>query len=123
MIKKLEIENFKSMKHLSLDCKRVNVFIGEPNAGKSNILEALGLLSHASHGNIWGFVRLETMTDLFYNKILDANVDIGFDEKALEIKFKDGIFRGAYFDGKSHHHVFDYGFTGPGSFGGSGNLP
>ena len=42
MIKKLEIENFKSIKHLSLDCKRVNVFIGEPNAGKSNILEALG---------------------------------------------------------------------------------
>ncbi len=45
MIETLEISNFKSVKHLKLPCKRFNVFIGEPNTGKSNILEALGLLS------------------------------------------------------------------------------
>ena len=45
MIKNLEIENFKSIKHLKLDCKPINVFIGEPNTGKSNILETLGVLS------------------------------------------------------------------------------
>ena len=45
MIETLEITNFKSVKHLKLPCKRFNVFIGEPNTGKSNILEALGLLS------------------------------------------------------------------------------
>ena len=47
-IKNLEIKNFKSIKHLTLDCKRVNVFIGKPNVGKSNILEALGLLGPPS---------------------------------------------------------------------------
>jgi AAA15 family ATPase/GTPase len=36
-IKNLEIKNFKSVKHLKLDCKRINLFIGEPNTGKSNI--------------------------------------------------------------------------------------
>ncbi|HEX9956575.1 MAG TPA: AAA family ATPase, partial [Fibrella sp.] len=40
----VEIKNFKSIKDLRLDCKRVNIFIGKPNVGKSNILEALGLL-------------------------------------------------------------------------------
>ena len=45
MIKNLEIENFKSIKHLKLDCKRINLFIGEPNTGKSNILESFGILS------------------------------------------------------------------------------
>ena len=45
MIKNLEIKNFKSIKHLEMECKRINLFIGEPNAGKSNILEALGLAS------------------------------------------------------------------------------
>ncbi len=45
MINKLEIKNFKSIKHLELDCKRVNIFIGKPNVGKSNILEALGIFS------------------------------------------------------------------------------
>ena len=48
MIKNLEIKNFKSIKHLKLDCKRINLFIGEPNTGKSNILETLGILSHLS---------------------------------------------------------------------------
>ncbi|MFA7303696.1 MAG: AAA family ATPase [Methanoregula sp.] len=49
MIERLQIKNFKSIKDLELDCKRVNVFIGEPNTGKSNILEALGLLSWCGH--------------------------------------------------------------------------
>ncbi|UFH52929.1 AAA family ATPase [Spirosoma sp. KNUC1025] len=40
----VEIKNFKSIKDLRLDCKRVNIFIGRPNVGKSNILEGLGLL-------------------------------------------------------------------------------
>ena len=43
-INTLEIKNFKSIKDLKLDCKQVNLFIGEPNVGKSNILEALALL-------------------------------------------------------------------------------
>ena len=32
----VEIKNFKSIKDLRLDCKRVNVFIGKPNVGKLN---------------------------------------------------------------------------------------
>ena len=43
MIRHLEIENYKSIKHLTLNCNKVNVIIGEPNVGKSNILEALDL--------------------------------------------------------------------------------
>ncbi|GAB6286078.1 MAG: ATP/GTP-binding protein [Methanoregula sp.] len=50
MIERLQIKNFKSIKELELDCRRVNVFIGEPDTGKSNILEALGLLSWCGHG-------------------------------------------------------------------------
>ena len=50
MIETLEITNFKSVKRLTLPCKRFNIFIGEPNTGKSNILEALGLLSFVGSG-------------------------------------------------------------------------
>lgn len=43
-IENIEIKNFKSIKHAEIkDCRRVNVFIGYPNVGKSNVLEALGL--------------------------------------------------------------------------------
>ena len=43
MIQNLHIENYKSIDELDLNCSRINVFIGEPNSGKSNILEALDL--------------------------------------------------------------------------------
>lgn len=41
MIRKITIENFKSIDRLELDLGRVNVFIGENGCGKSNILEAI----------------------------------------------------------------------------------
>jgi len=41
-IKNIEIKNFKSIRHQTIDdCRKVNVFIGYPNVGKSNIIEAL----------------------------------------------------------------------------------
>ena len=38
-IDNIEIKNFKSIRHQKIEgCKRINVFIGYPNVGKSNIL-------------------------------------------------------------------------------------
>lgn len=47
MIRKIKIENFKSIKRLELELGRVNVFIGENGSGKSNILEAIALAGAA----------------------------------------------------------------------------
>lgn len=43
MIQNLHISNYKSINQLDLNCSRINILIGEPNSGKSNILEALDL--------------------------------------------------------------------------------
>lgn len=115
-LKSLKIKNFKSIKNLQLECKRVNLFIGEPNTGKSNILEAIGLLSHVFHGGITQFVRFEIMTDLFYDHILDDFITINFDDGTLQIKFKDGQFLGEYIRiGKGGFSIFGYDFKGTGS--------
>jgi AAA15 family ATPase/GTPase len=117
VIKNLEIFNFKSIKHLKLKCKRINLFIGEPNTGKSNILETIGILSHTYHlyGSIHQFIRFENMTDFFYDHILENNVKILFDEKALEIEFKNGHFTGKYINEKGmHRDIFDYSYEGTG---------
>ncbi|MCX8000374.1 MAG: AAA family ATPase [Leptospiraceae bacterium] len=45
MLSKIRIQNFKSIQSLTLNPKRVNLFIGKPSSGKSNILEALAFLS------------------------------------------------------------------------------
>ena len=52
MISHLSIENFKSIRKLDLNCKKINIFIGEPDTGKSNILEALGVLSWCGQSNL-----------------------------------------------------------------------
>ncbi len=77
IVRFLEVWNFKSIQHLQLECRRVNVFIGEPNTGKSNLLEALGLLSFPHTGNIRDFVRMERMSDLFHECDLTGEVRVG----------------------------------------------
>lgn len=52
MITSIHIRGFKSLQHESLDIGNVNVFIGANGSGKSNILEAVGVLSAASSSNV-----------------------------------------------------------------------
>jgi AAA15 family ATPase/GTPase len=93
MIKNLHIQNFKSIKDLKLDCSRVNVFIGEPNTGKSNILEALAIRSASYTGfNIKPFVRYEKMNNLFYDNAIDNKIRILYDKDEFLITFQNSQF-------------------------------
>ena len=113
MIKKLSITNFKSIKKIDVDCSKVNIFIGEPNVGKSNILEALGFFSWSFYGSmsqlplnpphirtgtvsntLSGFVRFEQMTNLFYDEEIDNPIEISSDLGRLTLKFANGSFVG-----------------------------
>ena len=82
MVQQLRIKNFKSIKHIELECKKVNVFIGEPNSGKSNIIEALSLLSQGvMEGSISKEVfRYKTMSDFFYDFNINQPIEV-FTEK------------------------------------------
>lgn len=68
----VDIENFKSIKKLRIDgCKRINLFIGPPNVGKSNIIEALSLFSlpeiiKQPDRNLNSLIRLDNLYELFY---------------------------------------------------------
>lgn len=72
-IEKIHIINFKSLKDCTISgCKRINLLIGRPNVGKSNILEALSsftipFLKENSSKNLNQLIRLENETELFYN--------------------------------------------------------
>jgi AAA15 family ATPase/GTPase len=79
MITKLSISNFKSIRQLNIDCRKVNLFIGEPNTGKSNILEVLALLSYCGQPGdvpLRDYVRFQTMLDLFSDRLADQAVEI-----------------------------------------------
>jgi predicted ATPase len=52
MIKSLTVERFKSLVKLKLGLGRVNLFIGANGSGKSNLLEAMGVLGAAAFGRV-----------------------------------------------------------------------
>ena len=97
-IHRLTIKNFKSIKDVSVECRKINLFIGQPNSGKSNLLEAIGLASFMAHGNynLVDFVRFENMRDLFYDHLLDQPLTVDFGFGSLKFEFRNGTFVGTY---------------------------
>ncbi len=52
MIRNLRVDRFKSLVNLDIELGRLNVFIGANGSGKSNLLEAIGVLGAAASGRI-----------------------------------------------------------------------
>lgn len=98
---KLHIERFKSIRDITLDCKKTNVFIGKPNSGKSNILESIGILSIMYYGgNLKEWIRYDHSPSLFFNGSVDEGIKLTVDSKEVtEVKLrKDNTFGGAIAD-------------------------
>jgi len=101
MITKLSVSNFKSVRQLDIECKKVNLFIGEPNTGKSNILEALALMSWSGNPtmNLSDYVRFNQATqNLFYDGLVDHEIRMslslssGASEAGLNVRFVNNRF-------------------------------
>lgn len=72
-IHNIYINNFKSLADCEINkCKRINLFIGRPNVGKSNIIEALSVftipyLRENAHKKLSSLIRIENEGELFHN--------------------------------------------------------
>jgi AAA15 family ATPase/GTPase len=131
MINKLSIKNFKSIKELDIDCARVNLFIGEPNTGKSNILEALGVL-------VWSisdidlplsdFIRFEYIDNLFYDNLINQAFEIAFadsenDKVAIKGMFdsNEDMFSFIYDSDSTFRYINHLGITSKDRYGRTSN--
>jgi len=59
MITKLTVESFKTLEKVEIELGLVNVFVGANGSGKSNLLEAVGVLSAAADGKVNDQVLLQ----------------------------------------------------------------
>ncbi|MBK7882568.1 MAG: AAA family ATPase [Chitinophagaceae bacterium] len=96
IIENIEIKNFKSIRNLQKieGCKKINVFVGPPNVGKSNVLEALSLLTFIHHEKrqigLADFIRFEKFTQLFNLPNLKSPGIINFNNQySLSIHYED----------------------------------
>lgn len=100
MIDTLSLSRFKSIKKLLLRCRRINIFIGRPNVGKSNLLESLAMLSWLHYCkysyDLRDFVRYERTSELFYDSGLENPVEITINQATLRLAYRDGSFEGTF---------------------------
>jgi len=114
-IKSVSIKNFKSVKSVTLsDCRRINVLIGRPNVGKSNILEALALFDvpymvNTSTKSLKNLVRIENTADLFHNGVSTAPAEVWADNNSLNVSRSAN--NGLYVDVSVQGEVSRYSFT------------
>jgi len=116
MISQLYIEHFKSIQKLELSCKRYNLLIGDTNSGKSNILEALTLLSQnvirsSLNGKQVGFdrriIRYGQLNDLFPGRDVTKRIVVTWNGGGVVSEFKAGDFVFTYDpQGKPKHFSF-----------------
>lgn len=101
MINNLSIKNFKSIKDLKMACKKLNVFIGEPNSGKSNIIEALSLRSQGALDQYLckEIFRYKTVGDLFYDFNINIPIKVDTEDILTILKYairQDGIIENQF---------------------------
>jgi hypothetical protein len=78
-----------------MSCKKLNVFIGEPNSGKSNIIEAMSLQCQNAIGQTLneGLFRYKTIGDLFYDFNINIPIEVNTGVRNTSLKYairKDG---------------------------------
>ena len=90
-IKFLRIQNFKSIKDITLHPRRVNLIIGEPNVGKSNLLEAMTLLGGITYEQtekfMGSFIRYEEPRQLFYDNLVANTIKVETDKEVSVLAF------------------------------------
>lgn len=81
--------NYKSIKKIDIETKRINIFIGEHNSGKSNILEALTWFSiNALEPNKFSdLFRFRMATDFFYDFDLTHPIEIKTSTLSLILRY------------------------------------
>lgn len=112
MIKELHIKNFKSINEMSINLGRINIFIGAPNSGKSNILEAIGALSMIGYdpSRPKTFLRFDRIIDLFYDQQTKKPIEISTDngKNKTVFEFVNNKIKILTFDGNR----YDYDMRG-----------
>lgn len=106
MLERIHIENFKSLKDVTLDLQQVNLLIGPNNSGKSNLLKALEFFSTRVHQFIdekssdysfkkkGGLIKLK----LIENKNIIHELKFNYFEKILRLPMKYIIDEDEYED-------------------------
>jgi hypothetical protein len=99
MLTNIKIKNFKSIRDLEFSARKVNVFVGEPNTGKSNIIEALACFSPGTFATTQAsqeILRYKATADLFFDQQVANPIAVDVGNWAVTLKFITGKYEGVF---------------------------
>ena len=73
MIKKINIEGYRSIRNLSLDLQPINVLTGPNGCGKSNLYNSLVLIARAAEGRLARAIAEEGGTPSVFGPVASAS--------------------------------------------------
>lgn len=100
MITNLKIESFKTLEKVEIQLGHINVFVGANGSGKSNLLEAVGVLSAAADGKVDDQV------------LLQRGVRPGVPE-LYKSAFKERLPQHIYFSAQTEHAGYEVSLLNP----------
>ena len=119
MIGPIHIRNFKSIRELKFDANRVNIFVGEPNTGKSNIVEALAFFSHGVINVAHEILRFNTTADFVFDQKIANDLSVSAGPWRQTLKFNSaGNFQGILWEGQTQRGQFRMNHQGISQQGG-----
>lgn len=89
-INNISIRNFKSLENTDIQgCKTFNLFIGRPNVGKSNLIEALSCMAipylYPMKKSLGGAFRIEKSSALFHDGNVSKPIEIDLGDYGMQI--------------------------------------
>src|SRR5436309_3984014 len=83
MLEYINIKNFKSIKELSLNLKKINIFIGANRTGKSSVFQAIMLLKQSESQITWdgSLIKLRELKKVLHNQAEGQKIAIEFGGK------------------------------------------
>jgi len=95
MIGPVQIRNYKSIRDLKFDARRVNLFIGEPNTGKSNVIEALSFFAEGAFTHFKDIFRFQNVADLFFDQKVANEIFVAIGDWEFSLVFRGTIYSGS----------------------------
>ena len=95
MIRKIRIDNFKSLVNFELNLVKFNCLIGLNGAGKSTVLQALDFLSHLMIGDVEGWLKLRQWESSDLNSKLTKKMNIVY-EVTFDVEGKEVVWNGSF---------------------------
>lgn len=99
MLEFIQIQNFRSIEKLTIEgFRKLNVFIGQANTGKTSVLEAIYICLRENPDSLSALLKIRDMErrevgqfdGLFYNYDINRTIKLLSPKANVEIQYKDG---------------------------------